>query len=244
MRVAALFDIHANLAALDAVLGEIQNESVDRIVVGGDVLPGPLPRQTMQRLLELSLPVDFLYGNGEVAVLEVLSGKEPARVPMQYRPDIYWNAEQIRDYKATLHGWPKTIQIDGELGRILFCHATPQNENDIFTRDTPEARLISIFAKVEADIIVCGHTHMQFDRMIGNKRVVNAGSVGMPFGAPGADWLLIGPSLQFMHTSYDLEQAANEIRASSYPHADDFALHSVLEPPSAEAMLAAFSGKA
>jgi hypothetical protein len=81
---------------------------------------------------------------------------------------------------------------------------------------------------------------MQFDRMIGKTRVVNAGSVGMPFGAPGAYWLLLGPEVQLRHTPYDLEKAAERIRATSYPQAEDFAARNVLQPPSEKEMLQAF----
>ncbi|PYR49598.1 MAG: hypothetical protein DMF95_11905 [Acidobacteria bacterium] len=89
-RVAALYDIHGNLPALEAVLEQVREAAVDHIVVGGDVLPGPMARETMQCLLNLPFPVDFIYGNGEVAVLEHLAGRTPARVPEQYRPAIQW----------------------------------------------------------------------------------------------------------------------------------------------------------
>ena len=82
--------------------------------------------------------------------------------------------------------------VDG-LGEVLFCHATPRDDNEIFTRLTPADRLRPLLADVDATVVVCGHTHMPFDRMVGNTRMVNAGSVGMPFGDAGADWLLLGP---------------------------------------------------
>ena len=82
---------------------------------------------------------------------------------------------------------------------------------------------------------------MQFDRMIGRTRVVNAGSVGMPFGEPGADWLLMGPDVQLRHTSYDLTAAADRIRATGYPQAEEFATRNVLRPPSEEETLALFA---
>ena len=131
--------------------------------------------------------------------------------------------------------------IDG-LGRVLFCHATPRNENECFTRLTSENRLLPVFAGVDADVVVCGHTHMQFDRMIGRMRVVNAGSVGMPFGEPGADWLLLGPDIEVRHTVYDFAKAAESIRGTHYPQAQEFAARSVLQPPSKAEMLEVFSG--
>jgi hypothetical protein len=77
--------------------------------------------------------------------------------------------------------------------------------------------------------------------MVGTTRVVNAGSVGMPFGDPGADWLLLGPGVDFRHTRYDFLRAAERIRLSTYPQANDFAERNILRPPRAEESLAAFS---
>jgi predicted phosphodiesterase len=243
VRVAALYDIHANLPALEAVLEDVRRAGVQQIVVGGDVVPGPMPRETLTRLLGLDIPVRFIYGNGEVAVIEQMAGKEPSGVPEQYRPIIRWTAQQLdHDHKRLLRGWPKTLALEiTGLGEVLFCHATPRNENECFTRMTPEDRLIPIFNGVNATVVVCGHTHMQFDRMVGKIHVLNAGSVGMPFGEPGADWLLLGPDVQLRHTSYDLTQAAECIQATDYPQAQDFVTRSVLQPPSEEAMVEVFA---
>lgn len=243
MRVAAIYDIHANLPALEVVLTEIREAKVDRIVVGGDVVPGPMPRETIEYLLKLDPPAQFILGNGEVAVREQMSGRVPAAVPEQFRPIIQWTAEQLDAKCAQLFAsWPKTtcINITG-LGSVLFCHATPRDENEIFTRLTAEERLAPMFAGVNASVVVCGHTHMQFDRKIGAVRVVNAGSVGMPFGEPGADWLLLGPGVEFRHTRYDLEAAAERIRKAKYPGASEFADRNVLKPPTEEEMLRVFN---
>ena len=242
MRVAAIYDIHANLPALEAVLEEIRQAEADHVVVGGDVVPGPMPRETLACLLGLGIPVQFIHGNCEVAVLEQMAGKDPATVPEQYRPIMRWTAQQLHpEYEPVLAGWPKTLRVEiPGLGGVLFCHATPRNEDECFTRLTPEDRLLPIFEGHNASVVVCGHTHMQFDRMIGKTRVVDAGSVGMPFGEPGADWLLLGPGVQLRHTSYDLAKAAKRIRETDYPQAEDFAARYVLQPPSEEEMLGVF----
>jgi hypothetical protein len=114
--------------------------------------------------------------------------------------------------------------------RRLFCHATSRNDSKIFTTLTPEDRLLAVFEGRGTSAVVCGHTHMQFDRMIGTTRVVNAG-VGMPSGEPGADWLLLGPDVQFQHTHYDLARTADQIRSTAYPQAEAFAVSNVLRPP-------------
>jgi putative phosphoesterase len=243
MRVAAIYDIHANLPALEAVLEDIRNAGADRIIVGGDALPGPMPRETLACLRSLSIPAQFITGNGDRVVLEYLSGKEPLEVPEQFREVIRWNARQLLPEDAQfMASWPKTLrlQIPGS-GEVLFCHASPRNDTDIFTRLTPEERLLPVFVGSDASLVVCGHTHMQFDRTIGGIRVVNAGSVGMPFGEPGAYWLLLGPGVELRRASYDLSRAAARIRATEYPQAEDFATRNVLNPPSEQQILDAYS---
>src|SRR6202140_637104 len=151
MRVAAIYDIHGNLPALEAVLQEIRQEKVDHIVVGGDVLPGPMPRETLELLRDLDPPAHFIYGNGEIAVLQQMAGKEPA-VSQAVRPIINWTAQQLHpEHQQWLSSWPKTLTLEiAGLGSVLFCHATPQNENDIFTRLTPDDRLLPLFENLHA----------------------------------------------------------------------------------------------
>lgn len=245
MRVAAIYDIHGNLPALEAVLQEIrqEKEKVDHIIVGGDVLPGPMPRESLERLRNLDPPAHFIYGNGEVAVLQQMSGAESAAVPQAFRPIIRWTAQQLHpDHKQWLSTWPKTVTLEiAGFGSVLFCHASPQNENDIFTRLTPDNHLLPLFEALDGATVVCGHTHMQFDRKIGPTRVVNAGSIGMPFGQPGAHWLLLDPDIQFRHTSYNLAQAADIVRRTNYPQAEHFAARNILNPPTEQEMLEIFS---
>jgi predicted phosphodiesterase len=243
VRVAVLNDIHGNLPALDVVLDEVGRAGVDRVVVGGDVFPGPMPHLVLERLLSFGVPVDFIYGNGEVAVLQQLAGEVPALVPESYRPMIRWNADQLApSERQAVAAWPMTLRLTiPPLGDVLFCHATPRNENEIFTHLTAEDRLIPVFEPANAALVVCGHTHMQFDRTVGNTRVVNAGSVGMPFGPAGADWLLLGPAVELRHTPYDLDAAAERIRRSGYPGAEEFATKYVLHPPSTAEMVKVYA---
>jgi predicted phosphodiesterase len=246
MRVAAIYDIHANLPALEAVLQDIREAQVDQIVVGGDVVPGPMGRETIAYLLDLDIPVQFIQGNGDREVFAQITGIETdwfRTAPAQWREPVRSSAQQLHaEHARLLAGWPKSlsIRIPG-LGEVFFCHATPRNDTEMFTRQTPEAALLPVFAGVDAPVVVCGHTHMQFDRMIGKTRVVNAGSVGMPFAEPGAYWLLLGPDVQLRHTSYDLVKAANRIRQTKYAQAEIFARHSVLQPPSEQESLKAFA---
>jgi putative phosphoesterase len=242
VRVAAIYDIHGNLPALEAVLAVIRPAKVDLVVVGGDVVPGPMPIETLRCLLNLPIPVQFIQGNGETAVLAEIAGRD-SNVPEQFRDVIRHSAQQVQpEYEQLIADWPKTLRVEiGGLGDVLFCHATPRSDIEVFTRSTPEHLLLPIFAEARAPLVVCGHTHMQFDRMIGNVRVVNAGSVGMPFGQPGAYWIILGPDVQLRRTSYDLEKAVERIRATSYPQAQEFAARNILQPPTEQEMLEVFA---
>ncbi len=215
IRIAVLYDIHANLPALEAVADDIRSTGVDQIVVGGDVLPGPMPVETLDFLMNLEIPVHFIHGNGELAVLAQRSATDdPATVkywgtrtgeplPEPGRAVVRWTAQQMsQEWIERVSTWPKTLLMSvSSLGLVLFCHGTPRSEIEIFTRLTPEERLMPIFKGLNAQVVVCGHTHMQFDRMVGSVRVVNAGSVGMPFERPAAAyWLLLGPEIQLRQT--------------------------------------------
>jgi predicted phosphodiesterase len=243
MRVAALYDIHGNLPALEAVLEEVREADADEIVIGGDVVPGPMPRETIACLLGLDIPVRFIQGNGDREVLARMRGIETGGVPEAFREVMRWVAEQpVPEHEQLLAGWPKTLQVSIRgFSEVLFCHATPRNDTEVFTRLTLEKRLLPVFDGIDTPVVVCGHTHMQFDRMIGKTRVLNAGSVGMPYGEPGAYWLLMGPEVRLRRTDYDLAKAAERIRATKYPLAHDFAAHNVLQPRSEEDVLKAFS---
>ena len=245
MKVAALYDIHGNLFALEAVLREVRDARVDLIVVGGDVLPGPMPRETLACLKDLEIPVRFIHGNGDRVVTAHLAGGDISEVPEAFREVIHWTAQQLdANQRQAIAYWPPTYELDiGELGHTFFCHATPRNDTECFTRVTAEERLTPLFGTVNASVVVCGHTHMQFDRTIAGRRVVNAGSVGMPFAAPrGAYWLLLGPSVQLHRTDYDFEKAAECIRATAYPQAETVAVRYIVNPPTEDESLKLFAG--
>ena len=238
MKVAALYDIHGNLPALDAVLKELENVRPDLIVVGGDIVSGPMPKRVLERLSQLSTPMRALRGNADREVVMAFDDLPLAlKVPEEVREDTRWVAQQVersqRDFLAHL---PEqiTLHIEG-LGDTLFCHATPRSDEEIFTPITPQERLNVIFTGIQQQIIVCGHTHMQFERRVGRRRILNAGSVGMPYAdSPGAYWLLLGPEgSEFRKTLYEVKTAAQQVRASGYPHAQDFAEENVLTVPTA-----------
>jgi predicted phosphodiesterase len=246
MSTAALYDIHGNLPALEAVLNDLRRERVDQIVIGGDVLPGPMPAECLDLLAQLELPTHFIMGNGDRETLARMQHLETdwyRTAPTVARQPTDWTAQQLSPPHAKLiANWPATLslKVDG-LGEVLFCHATPRNDTDIFFRRTPDEPLQPIFAGVRESVVICGHTHMQFDRTIGKTRVINAGSVGMPFGKSGADWLLLGPDVALRHTDYDLQRIASPIRAIHDPVTRDFLQQYILHPPSEDQIMQAYS---
>jgi diadenosine tetraphosphatase ApaH/serine/threonine PP2A family protein phosphatase len=139
-------------------------------------------------------------------------------------PLIDWHASQLSaDELALLRGWPLTLELElAALGKVVFCHATPRDDNEGFSVETPDSRIAPAFDGVDALLVVCGHTHRQFDRRVGDKRVVNAGSVGMPFDGPDAAWLLLDGAVQLRRTRYDRAAAAARVGASAYPRRDEF----------------------
>jgi predicted phosphodiesterase len=203
-RVAALYDIHGNLPALEAVLADVPADA--EIVVGGDIAFGLFPAQTLDRLRQLGERVRWLRGNADRELTPGEEGSPPDAVLEWVRGHL--DPEQI----GFLHGLPASVTLDvNGVGRVLFVHATPRNDVDIFTDRTPEQNVAPCFSGVEAELVVCGHTHVQFDREIAGLRVVNAGSVGMAYeDAPGAYWLLLGPGVELRRTEF-------EPRESDYP---------------------------
>jgi putative phosphoesterase len=209
--IATLYDIHGNLAALEAVLAEIPDEAT--IVVGGDVcLAGRQPAETLERLRALGDRVVWVRGNTD----RELTPGEPVHAPAELldATRALMSDEQI----AFLHRLPPTAQID----RVLYVHATPRNDMDVFTEVTPEDEIAFLFEDVDADVVVCGHTHMQFDRTIAGKRVVNSGSVGRPYGdEPGAFWTL---DLEPRRTEYDGMEAPEMNRADWLAYCAQYAI--------------------
>ena len=187
--IATLYDIHGNLAALEAVLAEIPDDAT--IVVGGDIVTGgPHPSETLERLRSFGDRVVWVRGNVDRELMPGEKGLAPPGVLDPTRAKL--TEEQI----AFLHGLPATQQID----RVLYCHASPRNDLDVFSDRTPEERIAFLFEDVDADVVVCGHTHIQFDRTIAGKRVINSGSVGSPYEEqPGAYWTL---DLEHRRTGY------------------------------------------
>jgi predicted phosphodiesterase len=204
LKVAALYDVHAMPRALEAVLADLGD--VDAIVFGGDVFLGPFPNETLA--LVRSVDAHFVRGNCD------------------RRPNEWVLANLDADAVEWSQSWPTTVELDG----VLYCHASPRSDDaPILTEASPQERFDDALAGVNARLVVAGHTHMQFKR----DRFANAGSVGMPYeDEVAAFWAVVGDDVEFRKTTFDVERAASEVRASGWPEAEKFVTENMLAAPS------------
>jgi putative phosphoesterase len=237
-RVAALYDIHAHLPALRAVLDEVDAEGIKTLVIGGDVAAGPLPQETVERLIELGPRCRFVQGNADREVVAAYDypGHDAADMPAAIAS--FAAARLTAPQRDWMAAFEPTVTLEiASLGRALFCHGTPHSDTAGITTATPEGRLLELVSGVEADVVVCGHTHRQFDRRTDGVRVINAGAVGMPYeGRRGAFWAVLGPDVQLRRTDYDHAAAMAELRAGGLAQLDEMLLESLIEPMDPDAV--------
>ena len=223
--VAVLSDIHGVLPALDAVLAEPAVRAADRIVLTGDIAAGPQPVPVLDRLLGLGDRVTWVRGNADRELVELARGeKDDVGDPI-----APWAARQLTadhvDWLARLP-YPVTLDVDG-FGAVVFCHATPRDDAEVVVVDSRLERWAEVLAGLPAEVttLVCGHTHMPFTRLANRRQIINPGSVGMPYGRPGAHWALLADGAVTMRrTRYDVESACALIREqSSYPDVAEWA---------------------
>jgi predicted phosphodiesterase len=216
------------------VLAEVQGERPDLIVCGGDVAWGPMPAETIERLRELGDRARFVMGNTDremvAAYDEGARLDDPADLVERW---TNWSSGQLdRAARNFLAGFEHHISLDVTgLGQTLFCHGSPRSDTEIITSLTSEERLARMIAGVDERVVVCGHTHIQFDRSVLGTRVINAGSVGLPYeGHAAAYWLLLGPDVVLRRTEYDVRGALPVLAAAGVPDFDEMVKESLLEP--------------
>lgn len=251
-RIAVLADVHCVLPALEAVLAEPDVHSADLIVLAGDVAVGPQPVATFDLLTSLGDRVAWLSGNCERFTVEQARGAPPPTDPELAIGA--WSARQLRpDHVDLLDRLPKTIvrEVRG-LGEVLFCHATPRDDEEFVLVDSGIERWTEVLAGIPATVrtVACGHTHMPFVRLVDRITVVNPGSVGMPYGTTGAHWALLGgagtgPAIQLRRTEFDVPAACAAIGAScDFPDLQRWLDFYLRQPPSDVEALRVFRPKA
>lgn len=241
-RVAALYDIHGNLPALQAVLRDVEQAGADLIVFGGDLAWGPWPVETVDAIRSMERAV-VIRGNAD----RETGGRfdESDGLAAEVAEITIWAADLLGDERCR---WLKelretaTVEIEG-LGPTLFCHGSPRSDEESLTSLSSEARLTEVLENVDDPFVLCGHTHIQFDRTVGNVRLINAGSVGLAYErAPGAYWALLDEKdgISLRRTTYDTAETAQAMRATACPHVDEMFATNIEHPPDPEEVAAHF----
>ncbi len=233
--VAVLSDIYGVLPALDAVLADLENIPVDRIVVTGDIACGPQPTQVIDRLLELGKHIVWVRGNADRELVDLVQGGDAI-----HADDIsIWAATQLLPaHVALLDSLPHPVVLEIEgFDSVMFCHGTPRDENEIVLVDTGLERWMEVLSDIPSSVttVVGGHTHMPFSRIARGRLIVNPGSVGLPYGRPGAYWAILeNGSVQMRRTLFSYADARESIvRTSGYPAILDW-LQDNLDHPSSD----------
>ncbi|MEY9933819.1 putative phosphodiesterase [Catenulispora sp. GP43] len=236
-RVAVLSDVHANVPALRAVLAEPEVAAASLVVFNGDLTWGVDPDGTVAIVKALGPRAVCVRGNSERYVRQITTGAHtPANPRQQWVP-----AQHGTGALAFVGSFPFSVVVDVRgLGPVRFCHGSPRSDHEAVTPGTSEQRFAEMTAGIEEDVLVTGHTHLQFDRFVGTRRSVNPGSVGLPYhrGEPGvAHWALLGPDVQLRTTRYDVrESVAASVAAGDPGHARIAEL--LLTPPTPEEIIA------
>jgi putative phosphoesterase len=232
-RIAVLSDIHGNLPALQAVLADVEAVGVDLVVLNGDLADGPFPVETLELLHSLGERAVWIRGNGDRWVAEAYDG---TFVPTGGPADrlIEWTASILdRPHRDLLAAAPMTVSLDLDgLGPVAFCHASARDDNEMVLVDSPIEHLRQAYAELPEQTVVVGHCHMPFDRLFDRRRIVNAGSVGMPYGHTGASWALLGSEVTLRRTGYDTAEASRLMATSGMPDVGEFIDDNVCSAPS------------
>ncbi|MFJ1901543.1 metallophosphoesterase family protein [Streptomyces sp. NPDC088115] len=222
-RVAVLSDIHANIPAFEAVLAEPDVAAADLVVLCGDLTWGPQPQETYERILALGERALCVRGNADRYAAEIGTGARAADTPRQSWIADRHSPEAIGFLTRVPFG--VVVEVDG-LGPVHFCHGSPRSDHELVTPGTPPERFARLSATLDAQVLVTGHSHLQFDRTVAGLRSVNPGSVGLPYHAaePGtAYWALLGPDVRLRTTRYDVSDAVDRAYRAADPDAERYA---------------------
>jgi putative phosphoesterase len=232
MRLAVISDIHASLAALEAVLADARDQGADKVVCLGDIVDlGPEPSEVVERLRQAGIPC--VGGNHDPL-------DEHPTFPLLARVED-WSVAQLSDeQRAWLESLPDHIRIDLDGLDVLCVHGSPRSNTDDVQDTTPPEQLRQWWGSAAFDVMLCGHTHVPLLRRVEDRLVVNVGSVGQPFfrvfdGSPPrvlpwSEYALLDHhqgALSVVHrrVPFDLGALEAALRASGFPDPDGWLTH-------------------
>jgi putative phosphoesterase len=227
MRWAIFSDVHGNLPALEAVLSDIEGQCVDKILHCGDLVGyGPFPNEVLN--LIRSRGIMGVMGNYDDGV-----GFERDDCGCEYRDEkqrllghrsLDWTKAHVtRENKEFLRSLPRELRFSQGAFEVLLTHGSPRRINEYLYEDRPVKTFSRLLEVGGCNVLVCGHTHLPYHKVIDDKHVVNVGSLGKPKdGDPRATYALLtlieGLGVDFRRVSYDVERMARAIEASELPH--------------------------
>jgi putative phosphoesterase len=230
MRLAVISDIHGNLPALDAVLADLTTERPDRVYCLGDLVGyGAFPNEVVDRIRRADIPTVMGNYDDGVGFDRDDCGcayKEPIDRELGQRSLMWTRAHTTPENKAFLQRFVPEIRFDVGDTRVLLVHGSPRKMNEYLFEDRPRSSFERLARSSDADVIVFGHTHVPYTRLVDGVLFVNAGSVGKPKdGDPRACYAMIefegAPVVTFRRVDYAIGMAAAAIRNSELP--DKFA---------------------
>ena len=245
--VAALYDVHGNLPALDAVLADAAFARADAVVVGGDVAAGPLPAEVLDRLAGLDLPVRWVRGNADREVVAHFDrgDTDPSiygpDAPAQ-RADAFTAARIARGHRDLMAGFEDVVRLDG----ALYCHGSPRSDEEIITALTPADRLAPMLAGVAGGAGRVRPHPSPVRAARGRAARRQRRQRGDALRGPGRRLLAAGRRrrARAARTEYDVEAAGAALRASGFPDVDDLIRESLLEPVDAAFVARHFEDRA
>jgi putative phosphoesterase len=232
LRVGLISDLHGNLPALDAVLAELEGETLDQLVCLGDVAVGPYPAETIARLR--GLECQTVRGNWDDWLahgIPHLDGDHGARLTEQGR---WWGERLSAADRAYLDALPKTLEVLFDGGSLYCFHGSPRSHSDVIHPETTDAALREMLGERPEPLLAGGHTHIQFARPYGSAILLNPGSVGLPFERwpptggtrvlPWAEYAVLESrdgevSVDLRRVDYDVRPLLEATLASGVPHA-------------------------
>jgi predicted phosphodiesterase len=224
-------DVHGNAPALEAVFADMDEAGLDpdRYCLGDLVGYGTFPNKVVEAVRSREIPtITGNYDHG-VGVNSDDCGCAYQNEADELRgiKSIMWtNGAVTEENRAYLRDLPEHRRFDlGDL-RVVLVHGSPRRVNEYLYEDRPDGSFERLLDAVDADVLVCGHTHLPYHRVLPDGRhVVNAGSVGKPKdGDPRACYVVLRAdgrnlTVEFRRVEYDVERAATAVEASALPDA-------------------------
>jgi putative phosphoesterase len=236
MEIAVISDIHGNMEAVEAVMADIQKEKCEKLFVLGDfAMAGPEPRKTIQYFIEKdsSASLEMIQGNTDQMIAEYtqeLYEKLQKKAPIM--ADALKDDAKILDFteQIFLKSLPAQKEVEIEGVKFLLVHGSPRKNNEDILPETPMENVEKMIKKVDAQVILCGHTHIPCGFQTQSKKsVINVGSIGRPFTPePKSCYLIINVEngrciFEHKFVKYDNIKAANKLKKRNFWGADKLA---------------------